>query len=263
MKHGILRFLLKTVGISHGVRLGWQAGFNSGVMLEYVYEDKPRGITPLGVWIDRIFLSHPVWESERSRRTLLVKQLQQAVSDYERPQIFDLAAGAGSYLFGLRFDQGLIIAGDYDAEAVEQGEQRARVKGRTDIKFKWNNAFDLNEFAAHQADILICAGFFDVLALEEQIQTVLKNGSAITQPNARWIFTIQEKYPDLKLLKESLADLSQKWELVPRSAWQLVRWAEPYGWELETLQRNQYFAVGTLIRTNVPTAVNRSAKQWE
>jgi ubiquinone/menaquinone biosynthesis C-methylase UbiE len=260
----ILRLLLRTVGkLSHGIQLGWQTGFGSGVMLEYVYENKPRGITPLGVWIDRIFLSHPVWESERSRRALLVKQLQQAVSHYERPQIFDLAAGTGSYLFGLRFDQALITAGDYDAEAVEQGEQRARVKGRTDIKFKWNNAFNLDEFAAHQADILVCAGFFDVLTLEQQIQTVLENGSAITQPNARWIFTTQEKYPDLKLLKESLADLSQKtWELVPRSAWQLVRWAKPYGWELETLQRNQYFAVGTLIRTYVPTA-GASANQSE
>lgn len=264
MKHRMTRFGLKTVGrLSDGIRLGWQTGFDSREMLEYVYNNRFRGITPLGVLIDRLFLAHPVWQSERSRRALLVKQLQQAVPNYERPQIFDLAAGAGSYLFALRFDQASITAGDYDAEAVEQGEQSARVRGRTDIRFKWNNAFNLDEFAAHQADILVCAGFFDVLTLEQQIQTVLKNGSTITQPDARWIFTVQEKYPDLNLLKD-LADLGQKtWKLVPRSAWQIVRWAKPYGWELETLQRNQYFAVGTLIRTSAPTSADALANQSE
>lgn len=254
MKHRILCFLLKTVGkLSNGIQLGWQAGFDSRSMLEYVCENRPRGTTPVGVWIDRMFLSNLVWESVRSRQTLLVKQLRQAALHYEQPQIFDLAVGIGSYLFSLPYDRSLIIAGNPDAAVVEQGEQRARVKGRTDIKFKSSNAFNLDELATHQADILICSEFFDILTLEQQIQTVLKNGSAITQLNARWVFTIQEKYPDLKLLKDSLINLNRKpWELVPRSAWQLIKWAKPHGWELEVLQRNQHFAVGTLIRTNIP-----------
>jgi hypothetical protein len=121
--------------------------------------------------------------------------------------------------------------------------------GRSDICFQRNNAFVVSEFASDRADILVASGFFDILTEDEQIQTVLQNGSVITQSGARWVFTIQEHHPDLKMLKHSLVDLNQRpWELVPRSAEQLVAWAEPHGWQLETLERNQFFAVGTLLK---------------
>lgn len=250
MKYQILRFLLQTVGrLSEGIRLGWRTGFDSGVMLEYIYENKPRGITPLGVQIDRQFISHPVWDGVRSRRGFLVEQLKAAMTHYNRPQIFDIAAGVGSYLFLLPFDQATIIAGDYEPEAVQRGQAKAIAQGRTDITFQRNNAFNLAEFAAQEADILVASGFFDILTLDEQIHQVLQNGSAIAHPGTRWVFTIQEHHPDLRMLKESLIDLNKKsWELVPRPAEQLVTWAKLYGWQLETLQRNQYFAVGTMVK---------------
>lgn len=250
MKYQILRFLLKTVGkLSKGIRLGWRTGFDSGVMLEYVYENKPQGITPLGVLIDKIYLSNKVWDGVRSRRQMLVTQLSDAIAYYDRPQVFDLAAGVGSYLFLLPFDRAKIIAGDYNEEAVDRGKAKALVQGRRDIIFKRNDAFNLTAFASKKADILVSSGFFDILTEDDQIKTVLINGSTITERGARWVFTIEENHPDLKLLQESLVDLNQKpWQLVLRPAQQLVDWAKPYGWELETLQRNDYFAVGTMVK---------------
>jgi len=250
MKYAILRFLLNTIGrLSQGIRLGWRTGFDSGVMLEYVYENRPRGITPLGVLIDRQFLAHPVWEGVRSRRNMLIEQLHAAVTHYDNPRIFDLAAGVGSYLFSLPKGQATIIAGDYEPEAVKQGQQKAQSLDRDDIHFKHNNAFNLKEFATVQANILVASGFFDILTEDDQIQTVLRNGTSITEPGARWVFTIQEHHPDLNLLRHTLVDLHKKpWELVPRSADVLVEWARPLGWEVETLQRNPFFAVGTLVR---------------
>lgn len=47
-------------------------------MLEYIYENQPRGTTPLGVWIDRQFISHEVWDGVRSRRDFLIGQLKEA-----------------------------------------------------------------------------------------------------------------------------------------------------------------------------------------
>lgn len=250
MKYQILRFLLRTVGkLSKGISLGWRTGFDSGVMLEYVYENKPQGITPLGVLIDRIYLSNKVWDGVRSRRQMLVTQLNDATSHYSHPQVFDLAAGVGSYLFLLPFDRATIIAGDYNDEAVTQGEAKVKTQGRSDIIFKHNDAFNLSAFASQKADILVSSGFFDILTEDEQIKTVLSNGSSITQPGARWVFTIEENHPDLKLLQESLVDLNQKpWKLVLRPAQQLIDWAKPYGWEIEKLQRNDYFAVGTMVK---------------
>ncbi len=46
---GLIRFMMKTVGrLSRGIQLGWEAGFDSGRTLDYVYENQPRGITLLG-----------------------------------------------------------------------------------------------------------------------------------------------------------------------------------------------------------------------
>lgn len=250
MKYALIRLLLQTVGrLSNGIQLGWRTGFDSGVMLEYIYENQPQGVTPLGVWIDKQFISHEVWDGVRSRRNFLIGQLKEAARHYDHPAIFDFAAGVGSYLFALPQNGARITAGDYEPEAVQRGQEKANRLGRTDISFKKNNAFDLKEFAADQADILVCSGFFDILVKDEEILKVLENGSEITRPGARWVFTIQEHHPDLRLLKETMIDLNQqKWELVPRSAEQLAQWAKTYGWELEKVERNEFFAVGTMVR---------------
>ena len=43
--------------------------------------------------------------------------------------------------------------------------------------------------------------------------------------------------------------LNQKpWKLLLRPAQQLIDWAKPYGWEIEALERNDYFAVGTMVK---------------
>ncbi|MDX1918488.1 MAG: class I SAM-dependent methyltransferase family protein [Candidatus Caenarcaniphilales bacterium] len=250
MKNLILKWLMQSVGqLSEGIRLGWRTGFDSGVILEYIYENQPRGITPLGIWLDELFLKHPVWNGVRSRRTFLIQQIGNAIRHYEKPLLFDLAAGVGSYLFAQPPGKATIIAGDYESEAVERGKIKAEQSGRQDILFRHNNAFNLAEFASDRADILVASGFFDILTEDHQIQTVLKNGSTVTEAGARWVFTIQEHHPDLKMLQESLIDLHKRpWKLVPRPAEKLIEWAEPLGWQIERLERNQYFAVGTLLK---------------
>jgi hypothetical protein len=63
MKYAATRLMLATVGrLSEGIRLGWRTGFDSGLMLEYIYENQPRGTTRLGRLLDQRFISHPVWD---------------------------------------------------------------------------------------------------------------------------------------------------------------------------------------------------------
>src|SRR5262249_3272868 len=40
----VMKWAMRTIGcLSRGIQLGWQAGFDSGVMLDYVYENTPHG----------------------------------------------------------------------------------------------------------------------------------------------------------------------------------------------------------------------------
>src|SRR5262249_39661714 len=52
-----VRWLMKGPGrLSRGIRLGWKHGFDSGAMLDYIYENRAQGVTPLGRLIDRLYL---------------------------------------------------------------------------------------------------------------------------------------------------------------------------------------------------------------
>src|SRR5881392_4064473 len=49
MKFAVARAGLRAAGqLSHGVDLGWRNGFDSGLSLDYVYENKPRGSLGVG-----------------------------------------------------------------------------------------------------------------------------------------------------------------------------------------------------------------------
>lgn len=259
MEKLILNFLLRTVGqMSEGICLGLDTGFTSWQYVEYIYENRPRGITPLGLLIDKVFLSHPVTEGLRSRRQLLVDQLLFAIHCYKQPTVFDLAAGIGSYLFLLPPGKATIIAGEIDPEAVKQGSARSQKQNRFDIIFKQSNALEPLSFPVKHADIIVASGFFDYLPYD-WVQKILKNGSSITGKDARWVFTTQNHHydseakakTDFRFSKLTLrAFESQAGVATKRSPEQIADWARPYGWELEKVKNNQYFAVATLVRKN-------------
>jgi hypothetical protein len=55
------RMVFATVGrLSGGIALGLRSGFDSGETLDYVYENRPRGVTPLGRAFDRAYLETPI-----------------------------------------------------------------------------------------------------------------------------------------------------------------------------------------------------------
>src|SRR6185369_9246063 len=97
------RLLLKTLGrMSEGIRLGWTTGFDSGSSLDYVYENRPRGISFLGRSIDRAYLDSVGWKGIRQRKRNLQAVLERAIEEIARVRrpvhVVDVAAGPGRYL---------------------------------------------------------------------------------------------------------------------------------------------------------------------
>src|SRR6185503_12157169 len=76
----IMRCAMKTLGrLSKGIQLGWSAGFDSGRTLDYVYENKAQGWTPLGRVMDRSYLDSIGWRGIRVRKANLQKLLREAI----------------------------------------------------------------------------------------------------------------------------------------------------------------------------------------
>src|SRR5213079_2376093 len=88
--------------LSKGIDLGWRTGFDSGLTLDYVYENKARGLTPLGRLIDRNYLNSPGWRGIRQRKinleTLLRGVIARTQAEGRPVRIVDIAAGGGRYL---------------------------------------------------------------------------------------------------------------------------------------------------------------------
>ena len=57
-KFAVARAALKIAGrLSNGIDLGWRSGFDSGLSLDYVYKNEPRGVTGIGRLIDKSYLN--------------------------------------------------------------------------------------------------------------------------------------------------------------------------------------------------------------
>src|SRR5207244_8211058 len=99
----LVRWLMRGPGrLSRGIDLGWRHGFDSGIMLDYIYENRAQGITPLGRLIDRCYLNAIGWRGIRVRRTLLERALDATVRRTHaagRPvRLLDIASGPGRYV---------------------------------------------------------------------------------------------------------------------------------------------------------------------
>lgn len=249
----LMRFLMRTGGqLSDGIRLGFREGFNSGTMVDYVYADKAHGITPIGTLVDRVMLDHPVWRGVRGRRRLLIGQLEAAIRRRSGQRLLDVAAGPGSYLFALPKDGTVYYAGDIDADERARGTARATAEGRDDIHFVAADAFDPTSWPHPTFDLLVASGFFDLLVDDVDVRRLLAAGARGTQPGSRWVLSVMEGHPDLRLLHDVLVDWDRKpWTAVTRSAEAVIAAAEPLGWRAVTVEREPLglFGVLTLERT--------------
>src|SRR5215475_12188721 len=97
-----VRTLLKTMGnLSDGIRLGNRYGFDSGVMLDYVYKNQAGGKLLIGKLMDRIYLNAVGWRGIRLRKELVIQLLKKVVAEQlmrkTRIRYVDLACGGAEY----------------------------------------------------------------------------------------------------------------------------------------------------------------------
>src|SRR3954471_24435951 len=147
----LVRAGMKTGGrLSKGIGLGWRSGFDSGLTLDYVYENRARGTTPLGRLIDRAYLDSPGWRGIRQRKVNLDYVLRRVIEETHaagRPvHIVDIAAGGGRYLLEVMHALSHIpmtaLLRDYKRENVEAARLLAAEFGLTNVTVVEADAFN-------------------------------------------------------------------------------------------------------------------------
>jgi alpha-beta hydrolase superfamily lysophospholipase len=209
-----LRWAMSTVGrLSDGMRLGWRTGFDSGLTLDYVYEDRARGITPVGRLIDRAFLSSVGWRGIRQRRINLERMLHAAVARvHERRRaahVLDIAAGPGRYVLeAVRSLPEPVTAELRDSrdENLAAGQRLSGVLGVRGVTFARGDAFDRRAIAVTnpRPNVAIVSGLYELIADNAPVLTSLRGLADAVEPGGYLIYTNQPWHPQLELIARTL-----------------------------------------------------------
>jgi alpha-beta hydrolase superfamily lysophospholipase/SAM-dependent methyltransferase len=208
---------MKTLGrLSRGIRLGWRAGFDSGVTLDYVYENQPQGVTPLGRLMDKSYLNSIGWRGIRQRRVHLEKLLRETIERTHaagRPvRLLDIASGPGRYVLEtvhkLSHIPSTAILRDYKPENLEAARQLAAKLGLANVTVTPGDAFDRAALAAvrPRPTIAIVSGLYELFPDNEPVLRSLHGLADAVEPGGHLIYTNQPWHPQVEFIARVLTN---------------------------------------------------------
>jgi SAM-dependent methyltransferase len=208
---------MRTLGrLSEGIRLGRRAGFDSGVMLDYVYENRPQGVTALGRLIDRAYLGSVGWRGIRLRRRHLEQALRAAIERLHgegRPvRLLDIASGPGRYLLetlrALRTIPMTALLRDYRRENIEAGQRLATALGLSNVTFEEGDAFDRIGLAKLQPrpTVAVVSGLYELFPDNAPVRESLRGLADVMEAGGYLIYTNQPYHPQLEFIARVLTN---------------------------------------------------------
>ena len=210
------RLGLRTVcRLGHGVRVGWATGFDSGESLDYVYENRPRGTSPLGRLIDRQYLDAIGWRGIRQRRVHLERLLAEAMTRQHaagRPvRLLDVAAGPGRYLLVTlrRFPEIPAAARlcDRSPSALAAGQALAAAFGLGErVTYEPGDAFDETALAAltPRPTVAVVSGLYELFPDNAPVLASLRGIHAALEPDGELLYTNQPWHPQVEMIARVL-----------------------------------------------------------
>jgi SAM-dependent methyltransferase len=239
----LLRLLMRTVGrLSKGIRLGWQAGFDSGATLDYVYENRPQGTTPLGRLIDRAYLNSIGWRGIRERRSLLEKALRSVIASTgaagKPVRLVDIASGPGRYVLETvrRLDHvpASILLRDYQEANLEAARRLAQELRLQNVSVERGDAFDRASLAAitPRPTIGIVSGLYELYPGNEAVQESLRGLADAIEPGGHLIYTNQPWHPQMEFIARVLRNREGRpWIMRRRTQAEMDELARAAGFE--------------------------------
>jgi alpha-beta hydrolase superfamily lysophospholipase/SAM-dependent methyltransferase len=212
-----VRWLMKGPGrLSRGINLGCHHGFDSGIMLDYIYENRAQGFGPLGRLIDRAYLNAIGWRGIRVRRDLLVQALRTVCKETHtagRPvRLLDIASGPGRYVLETirKFDPMPVTAvlRDYKQENLDAAARLRDELGLADVTLVHGDAFDRASLAATRPrpTVAIVSGLYELFPDNEVVLRSLRGLADAMEPAGHLLYTNQPWHPQLEFIARVLTN---------------------------------------------------------
>jgi alpha-beta hydrolase superfamily lysophospholipase len=237
--------------LSRGIDLGWRTGFDSGLTLDYVYENKARGLTPLGRLVDRNYLNSPGWRGIRQRKknlvTLLRRVIERAHADGLPVRVLDIAAGGGRYLLETMRSLPTIpmtaLLRDYKPENVDAATRLAAKFGLTNVTVELGNAFDRSSITAlnPRPTIAIVSGLFELFPENAGVLESLHGLAEAIEPGGYLIYTNQPWHPQVEFIARVLRNREGKpWIMRRRTTAEMDELVSVVGFEKKEMEVDEW-----------------------
>ena len=243
VKFAVARAGLKTAGrLSNGVDLGWRHGFDSGLSLDYVYRNQPRGAMGLGRLIDKSYLNSIGWRGIRHRKANLEKALRHVIEKTRengcRVRILDIAAGPGRYVLETvqKCQNGSISVTlrDYKQENVDAARALAHEFGLADVNVQQGDAFDRASLKSIEprATIGIVSGLYELFPSNDAVLESLGGLAEAIEPGGYLIYTNQPWHPQLEFIAHVLRNREgERWIMRRRTTAEIDELVRSAGFE--------------------------------
>lgn len=238
------RFVMRTAGrLSEGISLGWSAGFDSGRTLDYVYRNEPRGITPLGRFIDQQYLASPGWTGIRWRGAAIERLIGAAIEEETKTdgqaRLVDIACGGGRYVLNAiskhRDAPIEAMLRDYQQPNLDKAAETAAALGIQDrVKFVRGDAFDRAALGSLDPapNIAIVSGLYELFPDNDVVLRSLRGLADSMSAGGVLIYTNQPWHPQLKFIAHVLSNREgQPWVMRRRTQEEMDEMAAAAGFE--------------------------------
>ncbi len=240
MYYQIYRWVLVHIGgKSKGVSTGLKYGFDSGVSLDYVYNNKPSGSGFVGKLIDKVYLNSVGWRGIKNRKKNLKKTLSRIMgflyNENVQPVILDVAAGAGRYLFEVQDEEKRAVQlyiNDVDNASLDAAKKIAGEYNSTTTKFINNDVFDtrLEWSFSQRPNIIVISGLFELYENNLHVHQVLSILYELLENNGYLVYTGQPWHPQLEIIGRLLNNRKgQRWVMRRRIQSELDQLIESSG----------------------------------
>jgi SAM-dependent methyltransferase len=243
--------------LSEGLRIGHEHGFDSGPFMAHVYENVPRGHTPIGRLIDRRLLGRRTCQAFREIRELARQALEEAIHVYpdRGPVIADLAAGPAPYLLAALagHPRARAILCDIDPAALAQARAEASRLGIADrVSFVRASAFDREALAERTPPpaIVVELGLYGIYHDNALIERHFLDLAETVRPQ-QIVFNVQTQNQEIEHIARVWRDHRGErcvWRLRPLEL--ILDWAAAAGYEPASIRSDRHgiYRVGRLVR---------------
>jgi flavodoxin/ubiquinone/menaquinone biosynthesis C-methylase UbiE len=219
LSNQIMALAIKSIGrLSQGIELSFKYGFTSGLMLDYIYQNKPNGKLVIGKWFDKLYLENPGWQVIRKRKESLKQQLKHAIDTNRQngvaTKILDIASGPARYLIETLKESGeagiIVLCQDIDERWMEEGRRIAEQEGVKNIRYQKGDAFDLDGLASFSPNLVVSSGFYDWITDDALVKRSLGLIYEVLPVGGKIILTNQASHLSMDLVKKTFLDFTGK-----------------------------------------------------